>query len=122
MAGALLNAIKNKEIIWADELDSKFHPLLFETIIRFFNSNKFNHRGAQLIFTSHSTQLLREKILRRDQVFTVDRNEFGESTIKGIHTVNVRIDASHEKDYLSGKYGGVQKLDFNNAQLNLFDE
>lgn len=122
LAGALLNAIKNKEIIWADELDSKFHPLLFETIIKFFNSSKFNHHGAQLIFTSHSTQLLREKILRRDQVFTVNKNEFGESTIKGIHTVNVRIDASHEKDYLSGKYGGVQKLDFNNAQLNLFDE
>jgi len=122
LAGALLSAIKNKQIIWADELDSKFHPLLFETIIKFFNSNKFNHRGAQLIFTSHNTQLLKEKVLRRDQIFTVDKNQLGESSIKGIHTTNVRIDASHEKEYLSGKYGGVQKIDFETAQLNLFDE
>ncbi|MGI8582789.1 MAG: AAA family ATPase [Chitinophagaceae bacterium] len=116
----MLSAIKNKEIIWADELDSKFHPLLFETIIKFFNSNKFNHRGAQLVFTSHNTHLLREKILRRDQIFTVDKNEYGESSITGIHTTTVRIDASHEKDYLSGKYGGIQKLDFENSQLDLF--
>lgn len=120
LAGALLSAIKNKEIIWVDELDSKLHPLLFETIIKFFNSNKFNHRGAQLIFTIHSTQLLKEKVLRRDQIFTIDKNEFGESSIKGMHTANIRIDASHEKDYLSGKYGGIQKLDFENSQLDLF--
>jgi len=121
LAGTLLSAIKNKDIVWADELDSKFHPLLFETIIKFFNSNKFNHIGAQLVFTTHSTQLLKEKILRRDQIFTIDKNEFGESLIKGINTSNVRIDASHEKDYLSGKYGGVQKLDLEVAQLNLFE-
>ncbi len=120
LAGALLKAIRNKEIIWADELDSKMHPLLFETIVRFFNSNKFNHRGAQLIFTTHSTQLLKEKVLRRDQIFTVDKNDFGESTLKGLHTTNVRIDASHEKDYLTGKYGGIQKLDLEGAQLDLF--
>lgn len=120
LAGALLSAIKNKEIIWVDELDSKLHPLLFETIIKFFNSNKFNHRGAQLIFTIHSTQLLKEKVLRRDQIFTIDKNEFGESSIKGMHTANIRIDASHEKDYLSGKFGGIQKLDLENSQLDLF--
>jgi len=120
LAGALLNAIKHKQILWADELDSKFHPLLFETIIKFFNSNRFNHRGAQLIFTTHNTHLLKEKYLRRDQIFTIDKNSYGESSIKGVHKYNVRIDASHEKDYLSGRYGGVQKLDLDNTQLDLF--
>ncbi len=120
LAGSLLYAIRNKQIIWADELDSKFHPILFETIIKFFNSNKFNNIGAQLVFTTHSTHLLKDKILRRDQIVTVDKNEFGESSSKGLHTTNIRIDASHEKDYLSGKYGGVQKIDLENSQLDLF--
>jgi AAA15 family ATPase/GTPase len=120
LAGALLNAIKNSQILWVDEFDSKFHPLLFEAIISFFNSNKFNHQGAQLIFTTHNTQLLKTKMLRRDQIVTVNKSEQGESTIKGVHTSNVRIDASHEREYFAGKFGGIQKLDLNTIQLNLF--
>ncbi len=120
LAGALLNAVKNNQILWIDEFDSKFHPLLFEAIIKFFNSNKFNYKGSQLIFTTHNTHLLKEKILRRDQVFTIDKSEYGESTINGMHTSKVRIDASHEKEYFAGKLGGVQKIDLNSTQLDLF--
>ena len=120
LAGALLHTIKNNQILWVDEFDSKFHPVLFQALIKFFNSNKFNHRGAQLIFTTHNTQLLKEKILRRDQIFTINKNEQGESTIRGMHTSNVRIDASHEKEYFAGKFGGVQKLDLDSTQLDLF--
>jgi AAA15 family ATPase/GTPase len=120
LIGALLTAIKNKHILWIDELDSKFHPLLFQTIIKFFNSNKFNHRGSQMIFTTHSTQLLKEKILRRDQIFTMNKEETGESTIKGVHNLSSRMDISHEKQYFDGKYGGIQKIDLDNLQLDLF--
>ena len=120
IAGALLMAIRNNNILWIDELDSKFHPLLFETIIKFFNSHKFNHKGAQLIFTTHSTQLLKDKILRRDQIYTVDKNNFGVSEIKGMHNANVRIDSSYEKLYLEGKFGNLKKIDLDDEQLKLF--
>jgi len=122
LAGALIKAIRERQILWIDELDSKFHPILFETIIKFFNSNKYNHKGAQLIFSSHNTHLLKEKLLRRDQIFTMNKNEFGESYLKSIHSdeASVRIDASIEKDYLSGKYGGLPKIDPDGFQLDLF--
>ncbi len=122
LAGALLTAIKNKQILWVDELDSKFHPFLFETIIKFFNSNKFNHRGAQLIFTTHSTQLLKEKILRRDQIYTTSKNKYGESSLLGMHTAKIRIDSSHEKEYFAGNIGHLEKVDFGKIQLDLFGE
>jgi AAA15 family ATPase/GTPase len=120
LLGALLNAIKNKQILWIDELDSRFHPLLFQTIISFFNSNKFNHRGAQMIFTTHSTQLLKQRTIRRDQIFTVNKSITGESTIQGAHESSSRKDISHEKQYFDGKYGGIQKIDLDNLQLDLF--
>lgn len=120
IAGALLMAIRNSNILWIDELDSKFHPLLFETIIKFFNSNRFNHKGSQLIFTTHSTQLLKEKILRRDQIYTVNKDTSGASTIKGMHNANVRIDAPYEKLYFDGKIGGIQKINLDDDQLSLF--
>lgn len=120
LAGLLLSVIKKREILWVDELDAKFHPTLFHTIIKFFNSNKFNHKGAQLIFTTHNTQILKDKSLRRDQIYTVDKNELGESSIKAAFQSNVRSDISYEKQYFDGKYGGIQKINLEDTQLDLF--
>jgi AAA15 family ATPase/GTPase len=112
--------IKNKEILWIDELDSKFHPFLFQTIVKFFNSNKFNHRGAQLLFTTHSTQLLKEKLLRRDQILTIEKKSTGESIVHGAHEKSSRADISQEKQYFSGKYGAIKRIDLTSTQLDLF--
>jgi uncharacterized protein len=120
LAGALLSVIKNSQILWVDELDGKFHPLLFHTIVRFFNSNKFNHRGAQLIFTTHNTHLLKDKVLRRDQVFSIEKDERGESKIIGAYSANVRMDISYEKQYFDNKFGGIKKIDLTDTQLDLF--
>lgn len=120
LAGALLTVIKNKQILWVDELDSKFNTVLFETIVKFFNSNKFNHRGAQFIFTTHNTHLLDEKLLRRDQIFTITKTREGESLINGKLVSKIRIDSSAEKEYFSGNLGGIEKIDFDGLQLNLF--
>ncbi len=52
------------------------------------------------------------KKLRRDQVNFAEKNEFGESAIRRMHTAQtpVRRDSSVEKEYLSGKLGGVPKM------------
>lgn len=122
LAGFILATIKNKEILWVDELDSKFHSLLFETIIKFFNSHKFNHKGSQLIFTTHNTQLLKEKILRRDQIYTMNKTTQGESYISNAARSNIRMDISYEKQYFDGKFGGIQKINLEDSQLNLFGD
>lgn len=124
IACVLIYAVKNNLLIIIDELDSKFHSDLLELIIRKFHSAIINDTESQLIFTTHNTILL-DKKLRRDQILFVEKNEFGESTIRPMHTrrTPIRIDASVEKDYRKGKLGGVSKklrnLDSN--QQSLFD-
>lgn len=110
IVSVIVYAIKNNLLLVIDELDSKFHSDLLELIIRKFHSTQINDTESQLIFTTHNTVLL-DKKLRRDQVLFVEKNEFGESTIRPMHTKNtpVRIDASVEKDYRKGKLGGVSK-------------
>lgn len=119
--GPLLYTIKERGIICIDEIDARMHSHLLSDVIGLFNSNKTNIGGAQLIFTSHNTNILK-KGLRRDQIHLTEKDKYGVSKIQNVHSKkpNIRKDASFDKDYLSGKYGAVPGLG-EGAQLNLFD-
>ena len=112
LLGPLLDTLEKGRILVIDELDSRLHPLLTMELVKLFHS-KFNKKNAQLIFASHDTNLLRKDIFRRDQIWFAEKDEFGASDIYSLveYKINqataVRNDASFEKDYLLGKYGGV---------------
>ncbi len=97
-----------------DEFDSRFHPLLTKKIVELYNSNE--NRNAQLIFTTHDTNLLSSDLLRRDQIDFVEKDKFGVSHLYTLVEIRgVRNDASFEKDYIQGKYGAIPFLgDFTN--------
>lgn len=59
----------------ADEMDAHLHPLLTKHLVSLFDSTEFNPKGAQLIFTSHSTNLLDLDFLRRDQIWFTEKDE-----------------------------------------------
>lgn len=119
LLGPIIVALTERRLILIDELDSRFHELLLQLIIKFFNSNINNPWGAQLICTCHNTSLLK-KHLRRDQMFFTEKNEYGSSSIISLYHKDpkIRNDASFDKDYSLGKYGSIPKLD---TQLKLFD-
>lgn len=119
----LVYAIKNQLFIWVDELDSRFHSDLLELLMKAYHNPKKNSIGSQMVFTTHNTILLNKK-LRRDQVIIIEKNEFGESNIKKLHTKEtpIRIDKSIEKEYRKGKLGGVsKKIKVQNNQRPLFE-
>ena len=78
-------AIKKSQLIWIDELDSRLHSYLLELLVMSFHNPKMNPINSQLIFTTHNTVLL-DKRLRRDQMVVIEKNEYGESTLKRIHS------------------------------------
>jgi uncharacterized protein len=123
LLGPVLLALKNGGLLFVDELDSKLHPLLLDQILRLFNSKGNNLFGAQLIFTLHNTSPL-SKRLRRDQMFLIDKDEYGASTINNLNKKfpSVRNDASFEKNYLAGNFNGVPKFNSEfGEQLSLFN-
>jgi AAA15 family ATPase/GTPase len=103
--------MKKGQLILIDELDSSLHSFLLLELIRVFNSKKTNVLGSQMIFSVHNTALLDNKIIRRDQIHFVNKNEFGESFIERSHTNKnpIRKDIQLEKAYLKGDLGGVSK-------------
>ena len=111
-------------MIFIDELDSRLHPILTREIIKLFNDPKTNPENAQLVFNTHDTNLLnckvyspsrnkKEQLLRRDQVYFVERTGDYASRIYSLVDFHyedgsqVRNDASFEKEYLAGEYGAI---------------
>lgn len=97
-------AILSDRSIFVDELNIKLHPLLLKFIVDLFYEK---NSKAQLIYTTHDTTLLDKKFFRRDQIWFVQKDEFGYSELTALSDFKVRSDASFEKDYLAGVYGGI---------------
>lgn len=97
-------AIEYGASLFVDELNVKLHPLVMKFIIDLFYEE---NTTGQLIYTTHDTTLLDKKFFRRDQIWFVQKDEFGHSELTALSDFKVRSDASFEKDYLAGVYGGI---------------
>ena len=99
--------IAENGVMVVDELSARLHPLLLKFIVDLFYDEKSK---AQLIYTTHDTTLMDKKFFRRDQIWFVQKDDDGYSSLSALSDFKVRSDASFEKDYLSGVYGGIPML------------
>ncbi len=90
-------------------------------IINLFLNEKINKHRAQLIFTTHDTNLLSYAKLRRDQIYFAEKNSWESTEIYSLSdfkylndldgsTSNERPDTDKEKRYIEGRYGAVPLL------------
>lgn len=100
-------AILGGQGLIVDELNSQLHPLLLKYIVDLFNESK---TAGQLIYTTHDTTLLDKQYMRRDQIWFVNKNTEGESSLYSLAEFKVRNDASFEKEYLGGVFGAIPIL------------
>lgn len=119
LAYPILDALDHGHRVIIDEFDSKLHPLLTEHIIALFNSLETNPHHAQLIFTTHDTNLLSSGMFRRDQVWFTQKNRFGATELYSLSDYKVRSNSPFERDYLSGKYGAVPVIGNINHVMNI---
>lgn len=92
-----------------DELDRSLHPNLTASFIRKFLENSVNNR-SQLIITTHETNIMDLDLLRRDEIWLIERDYEGKSNLIPLNTYDIRKDKIIDKDYLDGRYGGVPVL------------
>lgn len=113
LAGYVIFTITFGLILIIDELDSKLHPILTQEIIKLFNDPETNPKNAQLIFTTHDTNLLGANLFRRDQIWFTEKDEFETTDMYSLLEFKdedgntIRKDRSFEKDYIRGRYGAI---------------
>ena len=108
LIGVVKKALDQGTLLVADEMDAHLHPLLTRHLVSLFDSKEFNPKGAQLIFTSHSTNLLDLDLLRRDQIWFTEKDEQTAATdLFSLYDFSVRKDTKVEKGYLIGRFGAI---------------
>ena len=113
---SLKEALDNGATLFIDELNARLHPLLVRNIILTFLSSEINTKNAQLIFTTHDIWQFTNELLRRDEIWLVDKNKDGVSELysliefKDEEGNKVRRDEALAKKYLTGSYGAIPAL------------
>ncbi|HYW20302.1 MAG TPA: ATP-binding protein [Nodularia sp. (in: cyanobacteria)] len=107
IAGILVDTLKNGNILIFDEFDARLHPLISKAIVEIFNSQETNYNNAQLIFMTHDTNLLSNKLFRRDQIWFTEKTKYGATDLYSLVEYPIKNDASFESDYIKGKYGAI---------------
>ena len=73
--------------------------------------NELNLKGAQLLFTSHDTNLLNPTILRRDQIYFTEKSIADETILYSLADLKgIRNNTDFARQYLAGFYGALPIL------------
>lgn len=102
-----LRALNDGRTLIVDEIDKSMHPLLVRELVKMFHSPEVNKANAQLIFNTHDTTVLDQQLLRRDQIWFVEKSEEGASELYSLWEFSPRREADIEKPYLRGRYGAI---------------
>jgi len=107
----LKDAFEHGKIICADEFDSHLHPMLLMYLVGLFHNPTVNTHNAQLIISLHTTELLSLKVMRRDQIYFVEKDpDTFASELYSLDEFSPRTRIDVRKAYLLGRYGSVPRI------------
>lgn len=94
-----------------DELDRCLHTMLTKHLIQGILETCGPESRKQLLFTTHDLLLMDQSLLRRDEMFVVQRNPYGVSELIGLSEYKgIRNDKDLIRSYLDGRFGGIPML------------
>jgi uncharacterized protein len=115
IGAAFLMAMELGGMLAIDEIDCSMHPKVVRALLALFQNEKANARNAQLLFTTHDVTLMNQHLLRRDQIWLVDKCGDGSSSLCSLFDFEnpegkPRSTERFAKNYMAGRYGAVPHL------------
>ena len=110
----ILFRISNENIYIIDEIDRCLHPAMTTKIINLFLKMAIE-RNTQLIITTHESRLLKENILRNDEISFMLKTATGSTIIKSLEKYQLRADKKIYEALFDGTLEAIPQ--FNDAKL-----
>ena len=104
--------LTDSKVYLIDELDSSLHPLLVKGLLKFFLES--NHTN-QLVITTHELKILDFDLVRRDEVWFMEKSDEGSTRIYSLEEFKdlAIFDRKIDKAYLEGRFGAIANIDIN---------
>jgi hypothetical protein len=112
LVGLILYTLKTGGVLLVDELERSLHPLLMREIVMLFKKRRHNPKGAQLIVTTHNTDILDDSILRLSEIALVRKTTANGTLIRRLVDAkkdgeDIRNVTNFRKQYLAGFYSAI---------------
>lgn len=112
IAPAIESVLNKGGLLLVDELERELHPMLVNFIVSKFQSKRSNPNGAQIIFTTHNMELMNLELMRKDQIYFVDKmKDDGASELYSVVDFTTKTADNIRKGYLVGKYGATPNIE-----------
>lgn len=117
IAPAIERVLNKGGLVLVDELEKELHPMLVNFIVAKFQSKNANPNAAQIVFTTHNTELLNMELLRKDQLYFADKSrKDGASELYSISDFSTKTADNIRKGYLAGKYGATPDIEIEEVE------
>lgn len=110
LLGPIFDILETGKVAFIDELEVNLHSNITRFLVKLFNS-LHNKNNAQLIFTTHDTNLLDSELFRRDQIYICTKEPNKNTVITSFLDFDLRETADFERAYLNGRVGGLHFID-----------
>lgn len=106
----VISSLDKGKLLVVDELDKSLHTLLAMRILEHYADKKLNTNRAQLLFTTHDTNLLCSGLLKRDEIWFTEKSNDGSTHLYPLTDFHARKSENLEKGYLQGRFGAIPFL------------
>jgi uncharacterized protein len=107
----LLDVWGRDKVFVIDELDRSLHTHLSRLFLRMcITGITSKHARGQFIVTTHDTNLLDRRLLRRDEIWLMERDKEGSSHLSNLAEYKVGEGTNLEIGYLNGRFGAIPQV------------
>lgn len=108
LLGVVLSVLEHGNVLIIDELGNSLHPFLFSEIVRMFKDKRYNTTNAQLLFTTHNTDIMDQDMMRVSEIGIVNKTLKRGTTFQRISDFEgVRNVTKFRKQYIEGNFSGI---------------
>jgi len=102
---ALADMCEHEKLYVIDELDRSMHAQLTRAFLEYFFSCSTSR--SQILATTHELDLLDLDLLRKDEIWFVEKDRASASHLYSLEEFKPRYDKDIRKGYLQGRFGGI---------------
>ena len=116
-----IKAIKLGKVFIVDEIENCFQKNVVLNLLFLFNDERINKNNAQLIFSTHSTEIL--DILNRQDSINITHKNNGRITIKNLKEYDIRVELSKSKQFDNNTFNtSINYQQLMDVRRNLINE